>query len=390
MKTRILTSTAILAFVAASITAQAQSSLTPPAGTPAPSSHTLNEVYDKATTIEGQSTAHGTKIDSVQAQVNNLGARKPLVAGTPGVTISANGTITISSPGSYYLTANKLITTTGAHGIAIFSRDVTLDLNGFSLQCGSGTGGSAILIDAANGTRQIHICNGFIRGGSTWNGTSFAAAGWTHGISGAAADVSISNVTINGIRSHGIDCTNARVSDCDASECGGMGISAAIVKACKATKCLGHAIAATKVVDQSYGECVGTTNPTPGLSAPRGIHAQGAAVTNSTGSAVLGDGIAAETVSHSRGFTVSGTGVFASTADNCVGGSTASAGVSADLATQCVGTTADGFAAITARVASYCKGTHTTNGTAINATIAVACNTGSGAIVATQKHLGTP
>lgn len=382
----------ITAFLALSaIAAQAQSSLTPPAGPPAETSHTLNEVYDKAATIEGQSTSQGTKIDSIQTQITNLGARRPLIAGAPGVTISANGTITISSPGSYYLTNNKLISSTGAHGIAVFARDVTIDLNGFALQCGSGTGGSAIFLDSVAGARQVRICNGFIRGGSTWSGTTFTSAGWTNGISGAAVDVSISDVTIDGVRTHGIDSANATVTNCVVSECGGVGIKATIVDKCRATKCLGHGIVGSRLVDRSEGESVGPVNPTG--TDPGGIYASGATVTNSIGVAQTGEGITGDRVSHSSGTSVSGTGIEALGlgVDHCVGISTSAPGILASAASNSRGATTSGSWGLRAPLASFCIGTHSGGGIAVSADNAIGCAvSGSGTIDSPKKNLGTP
>lgn len=384
MKTNIFV-TALLALSA--IAAQAQSSLTPPAGAPAPSSHTLNEVYDKAATIEGQSTAQGTKIDSVQTQVNSLASRRPLIAGAPGVTISANGTITISLPGSYYLTNNKLISSAGAHGISVFARDVTIDLNGFALQCGSGTGGSAINLDSVAGARQIRICNGFVRGGSAWSGSTFTGGGWTDGIAGAAADVTISDVTITGVRNDGINCAYATVSNCNVSDVGGTGITAVIVEKCRAMKCaLG--IKATKSVDRCEGESVHSS--TSGIQFPPGIWAPGGIVTHSIGVSIRGVGVNGEFVSHCRGTSDLKDGVYGSVVDCCVGASTSSFGIDAQTITNSTGSTSIGPSGINARLASYCIGAHGGGGVAINAENAIGCIASNGTITAPKKSLGTP
>lgn len=382
MNIRILTSTAILALalITTSGTAHAQGSLTPPAGAPAPSSHTLNEVYDKATSIEGQSTAQGTKIDAVQTQVNNLGARKPLITGTPGVLITANGTINISLPGSYYLTANKLITSTGAHGIAITCTDVTLDLNGFALQCGSGTGGSAIYLNDVAGARQIHIRNGFIRGGSRWVSPTFTPAGWTNGISGAAKDVTISDVTITGMRGYGIDCGDATVSNCRVSDCGIMGIRAAGATGCRAMRCVEHGLAITGSVTRCEGESVGT-----------GHGIGGANVLDSSGSSESNSGINAVTVSHSNGSSYSGTGISTHTASDCYASSFSGVAINAKVATNCACNNHSATnSCMVSKTASYCAVKNTAGGKALMADIAIGCTSEAGVIQAAQKHLGTP
>lgn len=389
MKTNILI-TALLALstLAGSRTLHAQGSLTPPAGPPTATSHTINEVFDKATTIEGQNTAQTTKIDSIQTQVTNLSVRRPLIAGTPGVTISANGTINVSSPGSYYLTNNKLISSTGAHGIQVTTSDVTIDLNGFALQCGSGTGGSAIYLNHVAGARQVRITNGFIRGGSAWNGSSFTGAGWTNGISGDAADVSISDVTIVGMRSSGIYCSRALVSNCVVSQCGEYGFSADVVNNCRALKCA-FGIKATSSVDRSEGESVHSS--TSGLQQPAGIWAPGGAVTNSYGYSILGCGISADFVSHSRGTSNSLQGVYGEIVDHCIGSSSLSSGIYASMVSNSeASTSASGSAAIEAPLASYCIATHSGGGVAIDAENAIGCISRGGSITAPQKSLGTP
>jgi hypothetical protein len=391
MKSNLLI-TALLALssLAGTYSAHAQGSLTPPAGPPTATSHTINEVYDKAATIEGQNTAQTTKIDSIQTQVTNLSVRRPLIAGAPGVTISANGTITVTLPGSYYLTNNKLISSTGAHGISVFARDVTIDLNGFALQCGSGTGGSAIFLDSVAGARQVRISNGFICGGSTWNGTTFTAAGWTNGISGAAADVSISDVTIDGMRNHGIDCVNAAVSNCNVTQCVGSGIRAMVVDRCRVTKC-SAGIYAGQTVDRSYGESVAASFPGSG-DYPRGIYAIPGIVTNSTGVGNLGVGIAADIVSHSKGTSVSSTGVSASeSADFCIGISTSGSGIDTSMASNCRAQASGSSTALMAQIASYCFCTSYGSGPAMIADIAVASTKSNGStdLSVNQKFLGS-
>jgi hypothetical protein len=69
---------AIDELLAATMNLHAQGSLTPPPGAPAPVMKSLDQVE----------------------------ARTPVVAGQPEVAINGSGTITISQPGSYYLTKN--------------------------------------------------------------------------------------------------------------------------------------------------------------------------------------------------------------------------------------------------------------------------------------------
>ena len=100
----------ILLALASSLTqlsAQTGGPLSPPAGAPAQTMKSLDQMEP----------------------------RTPLVAGAPGVFIATGafgtGTININASGSYYLTAN--LTVTGSDGIRINSSGVTLDLCGFTI-----------------------------------------------------------------------------------------------------------------------------------------------------------------------------------------------------------------------------------------------------------------
>jgi hypothetical protein len=67
---------------------------------------------------------------------------------------------TISSPGSYYLTAN-LVGTNGLSGIIISNNNVTLDLNGFAML---GASGSLYAVAFANSQTNVVVRNGTISG----------------------------------------------------------------------------------------------------------------------------------------------------------------------------------------------------------------------------------
>jgi hypothetical protein len=83
-----------------------------------------------------------------------------------------NGTfpIFITQPGSYFLTRN-LTATSGTNGIHISAANVTLDLNGFTLD-GNGTG-----IDGISAFADATIENGTIR---EWNGAGIDDNGSSH------------------------------------------------------------------------------------------------------------------------------------------------------------------------------------------------------------------
>lgn len=126
---RIIALGVVLNFAPLNISAFGQGSLTPP-GAPAPTMKTLTEVEP----------------------------RMPLSdTNTPG---DADFHYVISQPGSYYLTTNLPVTKTG--GIAIRARGVTLDLNGFTVQRASGSGGNGI--EAQAGAYECIVRDGTVRG----------------------------------------------------------------------------------------------------------------------------------------------------------------------------------------------------------------------------------
>jgi hypothetical protein len=317
-------------------------SLTPPPGAPAPQFKTLAQVE----------------------------ARTPLSPGQPGVAINAAGTITISQPGSYYLTANVTITTAGAHGISIAADSVTLDLNGFVLGCTSGNGGTAIVCDNRKGTR---IRNGGIVGGTTVAGAVFTAAGWERGVSAdSGSDTTVSEVAVRGVRTDGIFASTdaTLVEDCSVNVCGGIGVRALSVRDTTVRAAGGTAGILTGTLKDA-GQVVNCYSEN--LSATGwGIYSLDGTVVNSRGLAAGGgEGIYAENVVNSRGDSSGGTGVRAQTATGSSGSSTTGFGM------QITGT------------ASSCRGNRP-GGTAISAAIAIGCTAVSGTITSAQKHLGTP
>lgn len=98
-----------------------QGDLNPPPGPPAPTMKTLDQVEAR------------TPVDA---------------AHTPG---DATSLFVISAPGSYFLTGN-ITGVSGLDGIRIASSDVTLDLNGFAVSGGAGTGNGIITTEVRNVT----------------------------------------------------------------------------------------------------------------------------------------------------------------------------------------------------------------------------------------------
>ena len=318
-----------------STSANAQGSLTPPAGPPVASMKTLDQVE----------------------------ARTPLVAGAPGVAIDGAGTITISQPGSYYLTRNVTITT-NVNGIEI-NADATVDLNGFGIigTAAAITTGDAITIaTGANAT----VRNGFIKGGTTLAGTTYTRAGFEFGVfadapaAGVISSVNVSDLQVSAVRGNGIFLRRvSRVDRCTVQVVGGSGINGAywgrvdsptadpgimcVVTGCHASNCGGQfGIGATNV-SASFGH----TNSAAGDSYSAAC------------------GILAYQVDHSTGWATG------------PGGSIA------------IGTFKYGIHGFIISYSSGKSGTDTDN--AIKAyTTAVACGSQGGTIFSPQKHLGTP
>lgn len=248
--------------------------------------------------------------------------------------ITGAGAVTISEPGSYYLTRN--ISVSSGNAITISTNKVTLDLNGFTISSTSASpSGSGILLD---GTQvDITICNGHIQGGATNNGSGvYSGSGFSYGISYGgmpSANLLVSRVSVSGCANHGIylyDDRSSVVEACTVRTVGGFGIRASTIKNCSAMDCGSSAI---------YGDVV---------SDCRGIAA------------------------------TSGSGVLADTALNCYGSSAGGYGVYAiATAIGCYGISTNGTAGLYAQTASTCVG-HRAGGTAIQATVANGCYAAAG------------
>lgn len=412
MKFNLLFALPVLAISSFALTPRvlSQGSLTPPPGAPVPVMKTIQDVFDKAATVEAQSTAQTGVLSAIQAKQNGLPNRIPLVGGQPGVAVDGvTGAITISSPGSYFLTGN-LNVESAAHGITIASADVTLDLNGFSVRRLTGTGGSGVLINGY--FTGVDIRNGSITGGTVFgSGGTFVLAGWTNGVSIAgvitAPACRISDLRVSGTRATGIAAERGSVERCLVDTTGGTGIYAFTVSDCVVRYAQLSGISCSSSpgasVRNSYGETVAVNSSLYGIEAPN------ATVTNSHGSATnSGVGILADRASDSFGSSVSGTGLQVQSAQNCGGRSESGTGLSAQNAINCYGSSASG-PGLTAGTASNCYGSSDTGlygmrvqgaasfcrglrvgGVAIDAGIAIGCTSILGSIVSFQKHLGTP
>ena len=266
--------------------------------------------------------------------------------------------VTISQPGSYYLTHN--LTVSSGDGIDINTNGVTLDLNGFTISSTAASAtGTGILLNSR--LSDITIFNGHIRGGVTNNGSGvYSGSGFAIGIyySGSSpANVIVSRVTVSGCLSYGINLAvsdTTLVDSCVVQTVGSAGIYANNIRSSTALDCGGNAIYGA-VVSGCYGACSGNGD---------GVH--GNLVQNCTGiSAGIGYGVIANYTAHDcYGSSQSGYGVYADTALNCYGYSPGSGtGLRANqVANTCYGTSSSGTG-LSAYIANSCRGT-STSGTA--------------------------
>src|SRR5436305_2035874 len=118
--------------------------------------------------------------------------------------------ITISAPGSYYLTRN--LTVSSGDALTIACSNVTLELNGFTISSTANpAAGTAVLINS--GLHNIAISNGMIESDVTETGGKFSGSGFASGVSasiagGVAVAVRVSHVTVYGCLLDGINVGN--------------------------------------------------------------------------------------------------------------------------------------------------------------------------------------
>src|SRR5213075_2543800 len=151
---------AVVSYVGGSFSAFGQGSLTPP-GPPAPTMKKLDEVEPRT----------------------NLQAT-PAPAGVD--TSNADYQFIINQPGSYYLSANILVTKT--NGIQINAEGVTLDLNGFQISRVTPSGNGIEISDLGHHT---NVRNGTVKG-------------FLSGILGNAKACAFRDLAVTGCTSYGI------------------------------------------------------------------------------------------------------------------------------------------------------------------------------------------
>ena len=202
---------AVVLYVGGSFSAFAQGSLTPP-GPPAPSMKKLDEVEPR------------TNLQAI-----------PAPAGVD--TTNSDYHFIINQPGSYYLSANLLVTK--AHGIQINAEGVTLDLNGFQV---SRIAPSGFGIEISTASARANIRNGTIKG-------------FAYGLVGSARGSALRDLAVTNCTDHGIVVGNG-----------------AVVESCRAFDNSGYAAIAAGS-GSTLNNCAASNNTTS-----IGISAQGGSV----------------------------------------------------------------------------------------------------------------
>jgi hypothetical protein len=279
--------------------------------------------------------------------------------------------VTISQPGSYYLTHN--ITVTSGDAIDITTNDVTLDLNGFTISSTETTPtGYGIKLARSAGNTDITIFNGHIKGGVTNNGSgTYSGPGFNFGIAynpPSPLNVRVTGVSVSGCLNYGIYLGTGNstvVESCTVQNIATIGITASTVSHSTVNQCGNIAINADNASD-CYGYATGSGT---GVSATT--------ANNCYGSSGSGVGLSVYTANNCYGSSGSGDGLDADTgANNCTGSSSSGTGVSATTANNCTGSSGGGIG-LSADIATGCHGTSTTN-TGLHATTALNCYGTSG------------
>jgi parallel beta-helix repeat protein len=229
-----------------SLTASAfsQGNLTPPAGAPAPTMKSLDQIASTGTAINATNT--------------------------PG---DANYHFIISSPGSYYLTGNLGVT--NANGIHVTAPDVTIELNGFQISRSSGAGGDGITIDPA--AHRSVVKNGSIRG--FVNGVQCPTEGPLLAQSGGGAFLQL---TVSGCSIGVAAGTNWQVDGCRAHDNGFAGIfaSGGMITNCVASNNQGRGI---YLGNGTISHCVANENQNGGIFASSGATLTNCSADHNTG-----------------------------------------------------------------------------------------------------------
>ena len=340
--------------------------------------HMTMEIFVKSTAIALLLSTLNPQLSTCFAQgsLTPPGAPAPTMKSLsqiePRTAVTNTGAVTISQPGSYYLTTN--ITVASGNAIAITADNVTLDLNGFTLlSTNPAATGYGILL---SGTRaNIAILNGHIVGGVTETGGVYSGSGFDSGIGYGAQprNVRVTGLSVRGCESSGIylgtDSTivescavytvgyvgiySQTISDSIAADCGTLGISALT-----AHNCVGAAVGSGGGLNAySANNCFGYSS-----GSGYGLNAYSAA--NCYAQSASGDGLTAGNAANCYSKSTGGNGLFAEVAVGCSGFSEGGDGLySTAIAIGCLGVTFDGVG-LRANIANSCIGG--SNGTGTN------------------------
>jgi hypothetical protein len=299
------------------------------------SSGNANDGVDQVTAyslavIQSNVAQNTGTLDQTTAALAQIEPRTPIPKGP--ITPIAGPHFTISAPGSYFLTGN--FTVTSGDAIRITSDDVTLDLNGFTIKStASPASGEAVAVYGVR--RNITVCNGHIRGGTTYNpaaaGAKFTGPGFWRGIfvfESGSTGIRVRDITVSNCEFDGIIATNASVvENCLVETVGGRGVGGGIVTNCRAATTGQIAIYSEfGIVSHCEGVSVGNAygiqghdvSHSRGVSAGGGIYAS-VSVSNCSGTGVTGNGITGAIVSYSDGATGNTPGTFTIDAHIAIG-----------------------------------------------------------------------
>jgi parallel beta-helix repeat protein len=241
-----------------------------------------------------------------------LGEIEPRIAlnatNTPG---TASAVFRINNPGSYYLTGNVTVPASSS-GIEILSSNVTLDLNGFTIE---GSVGSLEGIRNVGTRINIAIRNGMISG---MGGDGIDLVVGSTGTNALIEDIIVSNCTTGGIRTvFGTVVRNCVATTCgNSSTTGGFILNGgSIAEACTAYQNNGNGFNTSA---STLRGCAATLNKFSGIVVSNGtIAVHCSASTNDTnGFLVTSDSLVLECVSDSNGLVSGGAGIQVTGNDN--------------------------------------------------------------------------
>jgi hypothetical protein len=285
-------------------------------------------------------------------------------------TAISSAPFTITSPGSYYLTANLNVTSGDA--IDINTNGVTLDLNGFTISS-TANPAAGYGIQISDTLMNVTVRNGFILSGVTNTGGVYSGNGFLIGVgnSGVCYNLRVSDVSVSGCLQGGINLNrhSTVVEFCTVNTVGSEGIYAETVSDSTAFNCGGRGISA-----QIANNCYGASSGDKGLSAATANNCYGTSSSSSISTTT--DGLSANVANNCYGYNSSlsgtGDGLSAATAINCYGLSFGGDGMDVVNANNCYGTSSGGNGVNAAYAAMNCYGT-SSSGDGLYATTALNC-----------------